>query len=152
MPYVDIIKDFSGVSRKVVFGLTKRQLITIIAAMLMGLPCYFLTRPIIGLSAVFLMMALMIPVFLVGFYPAKDGIPIEKRLANFIRAKYIRPAKRPYRTETIYSRIELAAKIQEVIDDAAERENKKDKKARPIQRTSQKRKKKNSKTGKAGKN
>ena len=146
MPYVDIIQDFSGVSRKIVFGLTKRQIVSIVIAAVMGMPFYFISRPFIGISAIFLMIALMVPSLLIGFYPMKDGVPVEKRLANYIKARYIRPAKRPYRTETVYSRMELAAKIQEVIDDAAaERENQGSKKTGSIQRASKRRKKKDNK-------
>lgn len=146
MPYVDIVKDFSGVPRKIVLGMTKRQLISVIIAAVIGMPFYFISRPFLGISAMFLMIALMVPPLLIGFYPVKDGVPVEKRMANYIKARYIRPAKRPYRTETIYSRMELAAKIQEVIDDAtAERENKESKKTGSIQRTAKKRKKKDNK-------
>ena len=44
MAYVTVPKDLTRVKSKIVFGLTKRQLICFGGALLVGVPLYFLTR------------------------------------------------------------------------------------------------------------
>ena len=44
MAYVTVPKDLTHVKSKVVFGLTKRQLICFSGALVIGVPLYFLTR------------------------------------------------------------------------------------------------------------
>ena len=44
MAYVSVPKDLSTVKTKVVFNLTKRQLICFSAALAVGLPVFFLTK------------------------------------------------------------------------------------------------------------
>lgn len=44
MAYVTVPKDFTRVKSKVVFGLTKRQLICFGGALLVGVPLFFLLR------------------------------------------------------------------------------------------------------------
>lgn len=84
------------------FNLTKRQLICFGGAAVFGVPAYFLLRPVIGNgAALFLMVAVMIPAFLLAMYE-RDGLPFEKVVRNIVRARVIRPAARPYKTENFY--------------------------------------------------
>ena len=48
------------------------------------------------------MMAVALPAFLLAMYE-KDGLPLEKVVRNIIRARFLRPGVRPYRTENIYA-------------------------------------------------
>ena len=48
MAHVNITKDLTEVKSKVVFGLTKRQLIFFVLAALVAVPIYFLTRKSLG--------------------------------------------------------------------------------------------------------
>ena len=101
MPYVPVPKDLTKVKTKVALNLTKRQLICFGAAALVGLPTYFLSKGILGNTvAVFLMIALMLPLFFIAMYE-RDGQPAEKLLRNFLRAR-LWPGTRPYRTENLY--------------------------------------------------
>ena len=91
------------VKNKVAFNLTPRQLICFGGGGLIGVPLYFLTRGTIGNEpAALLMIGLMLPFFLFGIYE-KDGQPLEKVLGHFIRARFICPQTRPYRTENFYA-------------------------------------------------
>ena len=68
-----------------------------------GIPTYLLARSTIGnTGAMFLMMAVALPAFLLAMYE-KDGLPFEKVIRNIIRVKFTRPGIRPYRTENIYA-------------------------------------------------
>jgi len=101
--YVNVPNDLSKIKTKLAFNLTKRQLICFGAAAAVGIPLYLFTRGAVGNSAaLLLMLAVMLPAFLLAMYE-RDGLPLEKILYHIIRAKYLRPGVRPYRTENIYA-------------------------------------------------
>lgn len=102
MAYVQVPKDLTKVKTKVMFNLTKRQLICFGLAAAVGVPFYLLTRKMLGstLSASF-MVILVLPFFFFAMYE-KDGRPLEKILMNMIRQKVKRPGIRPYRTSNMY--------------------------------------------------
>jgi hypothetical protein len=101
MAFVPVPKDLTKVKVKILFNLTKRQLICFGLAAAVGLPTYFLTHGAIGGSAsVFLMIGLMLPFFFLAMFE-RDGQPAEKMLLNFLRAK-LWPGTRPYKTENLY--------------------------------------------------
>lgn len=105
LAYVSVPKDLNRVKTKVLFNLTKRQLICIGIAAAIGIPFYFLTRGFLGTSnAATGMVILMLPAFLFALYE-KDGMPLEKVLFNFIRVKILCPGIRHYKTENIYAEL-----------------------------------------------
>ena len=48
------------------------------------------------------MMAVMLPAFFLGMYE-KNGQPLEKLLSYYVRARFLRPKIRPYKTENYYA-------------------------------------------------
>ena len=109
MAYVPVPRDLSRVKSKLVFGLTKRQLICFSAAALVGVPTYFFTRGVLGNSGgVLVMIFIMLPAFFVAMYE-KDGQPAEKILRNILRSGWFYPRTRPYKTENFYQIIEKEA-------------------------------------------
>lgn len=106
MPYVTIPKDLTKVKTKVLFNLTKRQLICFGAGLLIGLPLYFATKAPLGDStAALLMILIMLPAFLLALYE-KNGQHLETIVRNMIRVLFLRPQKRPYRTNNFYAALE----------------------------------------------
>ena len=106
MPYVPVPKDLTRVKSKLAFNLTKRQLLCFGAGGLVGIPTYIFTRSSIGNeAAAMLMIVLMLPFFAFGIFE-KDGQPLEKVLGHFIRARFLYPRTRPYRTENLYAVLE----------------------------------------------
>lgn len=102
MAFVNVPKDLSKVKTKVALNLTKRQLICFGAAAVIGIPTYIFTRAAIGNSAAaLLMIGVMLPLFFVGIYE-KDGMPAEVIARNYIRARFVWPGKRIYKTENLY--------------------------------------------------
>lgn len=102
MAYVSVPKDLTKVKNKVAFNLTKRQLICIGVGAVIGIPFYFLTRNIIGMTnAATGMVILMLPAFLFAMYE-KDGMHLENVLMNFMNVKFFRPSVRIYETENMY--------------------------------------------------
>ena len=111
MAYVTVPKDLSKVKSKILFNLTKRQLICFGTAAAVGIPTYFLSKDIIGnTAAVMVMIVLMLPAFFMAMYE-KDGQPAEKILINIIRSKWHYPPVRPYKTENFYHVIEQEVTI-----------------------------------------
>lgn len=96
MAYVTIPKDLSRVQSKVLFGLTKRQVICFGAAAIIGVPLFFLTKGALGTTTAALCMILvMLPFFLFAMYE-KNGQPLEVFLGHLIENKFIRPKTRIY--------------------------------------------------------
>lgn len=106
MAYVSIPKDLTAVKTKVLFGLTKRQLICFSSGALIGLPLFFLVKSFTSVSmASICMILVMLPFFLTAMYQ-KNGVPMEKLVANIIRVYFIRPKRRMYETNNFYSAVE----------------------------------------------
>lgn len=105
MAFVPVPKDLAQVKTKVVFNLTKRQLICFGGGILVGLPLFFLLKERLpGSGAVLSMIAVMLPFFLLGMYE-KNGQPLEKVLHHYIQSRFVRPKHRPYQTDNLYTAI-----------------------------------------------
>ena len=87
MAYVTITKDLTQVKSKVVFGLTRRQLLFFALAALVAVPIYFLTRRSLGTDiALMLLIVTALPFFFLALYE-KNGQPPEKLLRNYLRVR-----------------------------------------------------------------
>ena len=105
IPYVTVPKDLTKVKTKVLFNLTKRQLICFSTGSLLGIPLYFFTKEPLGSSTAALLMILaMLPAFLLAMYE-KNGQHLEVVIRNMIRVLALRPKKRPYKTNNFYAAI-----------------------------------------------
>ena len=126
MAYVPVPKDLSQVKTKVIFNLTKRQLICFAAALVVGLPLFFLLKGSVGTSlAAFAMILVMLPCFLFAMYE-KHGQPLEVVLKNVIQTKFIRPKERPYKTDNFYSLLEKQRKLEKEVSAIVKRTRHKD--------------------------
>ncbi len=103
MAYVTVPKDLTKVKSKVMFNLTKRQLVCFGAAVAIGLPLFFLIKDSAGTQAAVLCMVLaMLPMFLFAMYE-KNGQPLEIVIRQFVEVKFLRPKERPYQTNNFYA-------------------------------------------------
>ena len=113
MAFVPVPKDLNRVKTKVMFNLTKRQLVCFSLAAAVGVPIFFLTKPSVGLStAAMLMVVIMIPFIFMAIYE-KDGQPAEKILGHVVKSMFLRDRVRPYRTNNLYAEIQQKIKEQE---------------------------------------
>lgn len=100
MAYVPVPKDLTKVKTKVIFNLTKRQIICFSAALVIGLPIFFLTKGSVGTStAAFLMILIMLPCFLFAMYE-KHGQPLETVLFRVCRR--VEQRQGAYGTERLF--------------------------------------------------
>ena len=103
MAYVSVPKDLTKVKSKVMFNLTRRQLICFGGGALIGAPLFFLLRKPLGTSpAVMCMMIVLLPAMLFAMYE-RNGQPLEVVLRQIIRNGFTRPKNRPYQTDNFYS-------------------------------------------------
>lgn len=115
MAYVTVPKDLTKVKSKLLFGLTKRQLICFGAAALIGVPLFFLLRGKVNSStATVCMIIVMLPVFLLAMYE-KNGQPLEVILGQIIQTVFIRPKERPYMTNNFYAALERQARAEKEV-------------------------------------
>ena len=111
MAYVTVPKDLSKIKTKVAFNLTKRQIICLGAALLVGLPLFFLLKGSAGTTlAAMAMIVVMLPCFLFAMYE-RHGQPLEVVVKNIIQTKFTRPKERPYQTENFYAVLERQRKL-----------------------------------------
>ena len=115
MPYVTIPKDLTKVKTKVLFNLTKRQLVCFSAGLAVGVPLFFLTKNALGNStAALLMIFAMLPAFLLALYE-KNGQHLEVIIRNMVRVLFLRPKERPYRTNNFYAVLERQDKLDKEV-------------------------------------
>ena len=125
MAYVPVPKDLTKVKTKVMFNLTRRQLVCFTAGALVGVPLFFLLREPAGNSmAAMCMMLVMMPFFMLAMYE-KHGQPLEVVVKNIIQTKFIAPKERPYRTDNFYSALERQRKLEKEVSAIAKGNTKK---------------------------
>lgn len=119
MAYVPVPKDLTKVKSKVLFNLTKRQLICFGGGALIGVPLFFLLRGSLGASSAAILMVLsMLPLFVMGLYE-KNGRPLEKVLGDVIQTVFLRPKQRPYQTDNLYAALmrqeQMEREVQRIV-------------------------------------
>lgn len=119
MAYVPVPKDLTKVKSKVLFNLTKRQLICFGGGALIGVPLFFLLRGSLGASSAAILMVLsMLPLFVMGLYE-KNGRPLEKVLSDVIQTVFLRPKRRPYQTDNLYAALmrqeQMEREVQKIV-------------------------------------
>ena len=125
MAYVPVPKDLTKVKTKVAFNLTKRQIICFTAALILGLPVFFLLKGSTGTSlAAFFMILIMLPFFLFAMYE-KHGQPLEVILKHIVQTKFIRKKERPYRTRNYYALLIKQRKLEKEVSAIAKGNTKK---------------------------
>ena len=114
--YISVPRDLTKVKSKVMFNLTKRQLICFGLAALVGVPSFFLLKLAFSIStSVMIMMVIMMPFFFLAMYE-KHGQPLEVFLKHFIQANFVRPKTRPYKTDNYYAALVRQGKAEEEVD------------------------------------
>lgn len=99
---VKVPKDISAIKKKLLFNLTKRQIISFFLAGAVGIPVYIFIKEYIPTDmAALVMVVVMMPFLFVGIYE-KDGYPAEKIIYFMIRRVFLLPGIRTYRAENFY--------------------------------------------------
>ncbi len=114
--YISVPRDLTKVKSKVMFNLTKRQLICFGMAALIGVPSFFLMKTVVTVNtAVMGMMVIMMPFFFMAMYE-RNGQTLEVILNHMIQALFIRPKIRPYRTDNYYAALVRQAEAEREVE------------------------------------
>ena len=106
MAYVPVPKDLNAVKTKVLFNLTKRQLICFGGGAAIAVPLFFLCKSVMSTSAAsIIMIIVLLPFMLLAMYE-KNGQPLEKIVWKIVQVCFLRPKQRPYRTNNFYAVLE----------------------------------------------
>ena len=129
MAYVNVPKDLTKIKSKVLFNLTKRQLICFGLAALMGVPLFFLLKGGIGTTAAaMVMIVVMLPGFLFGVYE-KNGQPLEVVGRQIIESCFLRSKERPYQTVNAYDALvrqyQMEQEVKAIVEKSRQRGSKK---------------------------
>ena len=115
--YISVPRDLTKVKSKVMFNLTKRQLICFGMAVLIGVPSFFLMKTVMKTNtAVMGMMVIMMPFFFLAMYE-RNGQHLEVILGHMIEAIFIRLKERPYKTNNYYDVLRRCEEANEAIMD-----------------------------------
>lgn len=114
--YISVPRDLTKVKSKVMFNMTKRQLICFGLAALIGVPSFFLLKTVVKVNtAVMGMMVIMMPFFFLAMYE-KNGQPLEVILNHMIQALFRRPKIRPYVTDNYYAALMRQAEAEKEVE------------------------------------
>ena len=129
MANVTVPKDLTHVKSKVLFGLTKRQLVCFGGALLTGGPLYFLARNYLSNSAAALLMIFaMLPGLLFALFE-RHGQPLEVVVRQIVECCFIQPKERPYQTNNAYTALvrqsQMEKEVNDIVQKAKERNERK---------------------------
>ena len=106
MAYVPVPKDLNAVKTKVLFNLTKRQLICFGSGAAVAAPPVFLVKNFMNPSAGATGLIIVgLPLMPPAMYE-KNGKPLEKIVRHIVQVCVLRPKERPYRTNNFYAALE----------------------------------------------
>ena len=100
--YANVPRDLTRVKSKLFLNLTRRQILCFGAAILVGLPLFFLIRKTGNMTlAAMTMILVMLPFFFFAMFE-RNGQPLEVLLRHFVTARFKRPKIRKYQTENVF--------------------------------------------------
>lgn len=122
--YANVPRDLTRVKSKLFLNLTRRQILCFGAAILVGLPLFFLLRKTGNMTlAAMIMILVMLPFFFFAMYE-RNGQPLEVILRHFITARFKRPKIRTYQTENTFRKAVRNRRISDKNRHAREKQQK----------------------------
>lgn len=117
MAYVPVPKDLNAVKTKVMFNLTKRQLICFSTGGIFGLPVFFIVKSMADPTlATLALMMVCFPFFMFAMYE-KHGQPLEVILKQIYMVKFGTPKTRPYKSDNFYEMLEKQYNLNKEVKD-----------------------------------
>lgn len=110
---VRIPKEITEYKERIIFGLNIRQLISFVAAIIVGLTTYYFANKYLGADAAsYIVIIIVIPIFALGFFK-KDGFTFEQYVKIIFR-HFWGKSKRNYEVDLNITKIEGNEKIIDV--------------------------------------
>ncbi|MNN70370.1 PrgI family protein [compost metagenome] len=99
---IRIPKEIRTYKEKLFFGLTLRQLICTLIAVVVNVPLYWFGRDIIGSDAAsWVVIFVAMPLFLIGYFNY-NGMTFEQFIKSVIQQEFVYPQKRKYITLNMF--------------------------------------------------
>lgn len=99
---IRIPKEIRTYKEKLFFGLTLRQLICTLIAVIVNVPLYWFGRDIIGADAAsWVVIFVAMPLFLIGYFNY-NGMTFEQFIKSVIQQEFVYPQKRKYITFNMF--------------------------------------------------
>ena len=102
---VRINKEIRDYQESIFFGLSLRQLIFALLAVLVAVGVYFGLRGVVGTGEIGWMCVLAAFPFALGGFFTYNGMTFEQFLLAFIRSELLYPKKLVFRSENLYAKI-----------------------------------------------
>ena len=113
--YANVPRDLTRVKSKLFLNLTKRQILCFGAAILVGLPLFFLIRKTGNMTlAAMTMILVMLPFFLFAMYE-RHGQPLEVIIGQMVQTMFVRPKERPYQTHNFYTAVQQQINLEKEV-------------------------------------
>ncbi len=120
---VRVPKEITEYKEKILFGLTVRQLLCFVSAIILGVASYFLISRYLGTqTAGYVVILEVIPIFAAGFFK-KNGFTFEQYVKLILRHK-LGQNKRKYQTELSIDKLKQN-KVKEEVKNAKKSTSKK---------------------------
>ena len=119
MAYINMTKDFSNVKMNIPgLRITKRQLIAVIVAAVIGLPIFYVLRYKMSADLTVAVLGIMISggpaAFIILF--KKDNLGMEKHIKYFYETHFIRNTDRPYQVDNLYDMLSEEEKLKQEVE------------------------------------
>lgn len=119
MAYINMTKDFSNVKMNIPgLRITKRQLIAVTVAAIIGLPVFYVLRYKIGADLTIAVLGIMISggpaAFIILF--KKDNLGMEKHIKYFYESHFVRNTDRPYQVDNLYDLLQEEEKLKQEVE------------------------------------
>ncbi|MEK4433104.1 PrgI family protein [Paenibacillus sp. FSL M7-0802] len=99
---IRIPKEIRTYKEKLFFGLTLRQLICTLIAVVVNVPLYWFGRDVIGSDAAsWVVIFVAMPLFLIGYFNY-NGMTFEQFIKSVIQQEFVYPQKRKYITLNMF--------------------------------------------------
>ena len=112
---VRINKEVRDYQESIFFGLSLRQLIFALLAMLVAVGVYFGLRNIVGTGEIGWMCVLAAFPFALGGFFTYNGMTFEKFLLAFIRSELLHPKKLVFHSENLYAKALENSSVKEAL-------------------------------------
>ncbi|HPT76754.1 MAG TPA: PrgI family protein [Defluviitaleaceae bacterium] len=111
---VRIPQEIRKYKEKILLGLTARQLLSTMIALIICVPIYFYGRGKISEDLLsWLIIILAIPFVSIGFFNF-NGMPMEKFIVAFVKSEVLYPQKRKYKSENAFREWERMADKEDI--------------------------------------
>lgn len=103
--YVRIPRDLNNIKQKYFLGLTKRQIVFFGLGAALGFAVFFFMKDVNFTGAITTLALVVIPFGFLGMFE-KNKLPFERYIKHYIRANFLRPKVRLYKSQNIYTALQ----------------------------------------------